>query len=1054
MTTTVELFHLGKVVRYVNPELMTLISSEQLYSCAHIQLIDSSSGFFTAERLKSLQIQTVSIKDVLDCFPNQDETTDPCREEFRSWAQKQDHRWWSQFFHQVTEGMTRELATLILSKPIFMLKDGVERQYLPKTGDATRLLFVNDDQSALTWKRQLTLLHYASQSEKTALLHSNHVQLLTEERLIEIILQDHLQLALSPPTTAAAPDLIEELWQDLVYLQPRLPRLDKSAPLLVPVDGPSNFALITDAILPTIFGLQMRPFMVSTTSPLVRLPYYTAHAHRLTNHLQWEYFLLELNCQRPSIDLPKNYKIDQLPLLPSFTMFVDEKSARLGEDILSAHIPTTQECLREFPINASTKNGEEISPVSTTFDEAIAADLTSLPRVTLPSYCRSLAIQLGVRAEYDLRTCVTILQLLTDEKNTNVDLYIEWLGRLQLNVRQQYGTINPESLLSSCHLYLPDQQQFCPLKRLLIVNDDNEHRPGIASVCKYLKLQLISPSTNQIYWQFKDLFRLLRCQCEVTMSNIYLTIYSASLDKTNFFALGDCQTTLTENGMETMIILFQYLEHLILVCVEASEKNTDLYRAIVEKKDPRAPCGSAEDLRWRFSLTCNELSQELKTVTDFHQQRNPIPLLTIERQLVAKKADTIIYACFETKIIQNLARQIGKRYFISPAITRTCPLVLAVFGIDYVERRGRVEWIHKNLNLENHLSQMTEIFRYALGDPRLEVVTSRYASANLFISDTVDIDPTVDQEGAEVDRCMMESDYPFWVFQNTVLFCTGDAKDDASRAVIAASALATLLHKRKHMPFEEAKSVARQRISQCTEFRSDVLSGIVSTESVLYSYLDLVFPTDHHSIESMIISIGRSCTVEQDPLAETAAIIAADRMGEDLVYRYRAQTQNHRRSNDMVPKNWRDPTIVDGAEHIRIGHNAEHFFFVYLQELYGTVDVTPTKNWRSSSRLVVYPQYSRNVDDSAGYDFELHDTQEKFVRGTGSVTKRCYFEVKGTSGAFNKDQTHFHISRNELETCQAIANDSRRRDREAYLIVIIDNCLDSEKIALAAVVDW
>ena len=1033
---------------------MALISSDQLYNCAHIQLIDSSDGFFTAERLKSFQIQTVSIKDVLDCFPNQEETTDPTREEFCSWAHAQDQRWWSQFFHRVTEGMTSELSTLLLCKPIFMLQDNHKRQYLPKTSDADRLLFINDDQSLPIWKRQLTLLHYASQWERTALLHSNHVQLLVEERLIEIILHDHLQLALSPPTNVVTTDVIEELWQDLVYLQSRLGRFDRSAPLVVPIDGSTNFALIANVILPTIFGVNVQKFIASTTSPLVRLPYYTANDHRLTNHLQWEHFLLQMNCQRPAISLPEEYKIDQLPLLPSFTMFLDEKSARLGESVLAAQAPATQECLRHFPIHASAKTEEQISPVSTTFDETIAADLPSLPRVTLPSYCRALAIQLGVRAEYDLRTCSTILQLLSDEKNTNVDLYVEWLGRLQLNVRQQYATVNPESLLSSCQLYLPDQQQFCPLKDLLIVNDDNEHRRGITSVCKYLKLQLISPSTNQIYWQFKELFRLLRCHCEVTLSNIYLTIYSASHDKANFFALGDCQTTLSENGMEMMITLFQYLEHLILVCVKANRTSTDLYRVVVEKQDPLAPCGSAEDLRWRFALTLNDLSRELKTLTGLQRQRKPIPLLTIERQLIAKKSDTIIYACFETKIIQNLSRQVGKRYFISPAITRTCPLVLSVFGIDYVERRGRVEWIHKNLNLENHLSQLTEIFQRALGDARLEVVTSRYASANLFISDTTDIGPAIDPDNAEIDRYMMESDYPFWVFGKTVLFCTGDAKDNASRAVIATSALATLLHKRKQMPFDEAKSVARQRISQCTEFRSNLLSSVVSTEPILYSYLDLVFPKDHQSIESMIISIGRSCTVEHDPQAESAAIIAADRMGEDRIYRDRAQTQNHRQQNETVPKNWMDPTIVDGAEHIRIGQNAEHFFFTYLQQLYGTVDVTPTKNWRSSSRLVAYPQYSRNIDDSAGYDFELHDTQEKFVRGTGSITKRCFFEVKGTSGAFNRDHTHFHISRNELETCEGIANDARRREREAYLIVIIDNCLDSERIALAVTIDW
>ena len=65
----------------------------------------------------------------------------------------------------------------------------------------------------------------------------------------------------------------------------------------------------------------------------------------------------------------------------------------------------------------------------------------SLPRIVIPPHCRALANNLGVCVEYDLRTCVTILQLLSNEKNTDVDLYIQWLGRLQLYLRQQQGRI-------------------------------------------------------------------------------------------------------------------------------------------------------------------------------------------------------------------------------------------------------------------------------------------------------------------------------------------------------------------------------------------------------------------------------------------------------------------------------------------------------------------------------------------------------------------------------------------------------------------------------------
>jgi hypothetical protein len=1020
-------------------------------------VIDSDAGFLTAERLKSFQIRSVSVMDVLNCFPNREETTstNEFRQQFRLWTQKQNEQWWSHLFHHITQAMTSEMSNMMLQKPIFLLKNDYQRQYLPANDNNPLLLFISDDRSFRMWKRQLRFLQYSSELEKTALLKSNHVQLLTEERMIEIIHHDHLQLAVSSLITNTDAEIIEEVWKDLFYLKSHPDKLNKATPFLVPVSGTPNFTAIQQAIIPTIFGIDIRSFMYPTTLPVIRLPYYSAHHHQLIDILQWEHFLLEMNCQRPSIYFPLNYSITKLPLLPSFTMFTGEKCARLGILILSAQTENTKNCLRQFPIVDDSKIKQQISPVSATFDEIIVHDLPSLPRITIPSHCRALAINLGVCVEYDLRTCVTILQLLSDERNTNVDLYIQWLGHLQLYVRQQHGEFNSKSLLSSCQLYLPDQQNFYSLKDLLVISDNEDHRNSILLASKYLKLQLISPSINQIYWQFKDLFRLLDCTCAVTIDHVYNTIYEASRDKTNFFALGDCNTTLTENGMETIITLFQYLEHLILECVKENIGNNDLYHAIVENRHSTAPCGSREDLEWRFGFTCNSLSQQLKKLTGIQSQQKAIGLLSIDRRLITKKTDSIVYACLETKIIQNLSKDIGKRDFISPSITRTCPLVLATFDIDYTERRGRIEWIHKNHNLEYLLTQLTDIFRDTIHDAELEVITAKYASVNLLLSDSPVIDSIDEKDEDEIDRYMVDSDYPFWIFNKTILLCTGYEKHDASKAIIAASALTTLLHKRKYIPFEEAKSIAQQKISTCTSFRSEQIALVAGTESSIYSYTDLLFPTDHNSMESMIISIGKYCTTEQDLEEDiTITTVAANRIAEDRVYRNRIQTQNHIFRSENAAKSWIDPSIVDGAEHIRIGHNAEHFFFTYLQRHYGSVDVTPTKNWRSSSRLITYPHYRRRVDDSAGFDFELDDTREIFVRGSGSTTKHCYFEVKGTSGSFSEEYTRFHVSKNEMEMCQVIANDRTRREREAYFIVIIENCLDAEKISLGTIIDW
>ena len=1022
-------------------------------------MIESDSGFLSSERLKSFHVQPVSINDILSCFPNRDDValTNEFRQQFRIWTQNQEETWWFQLFHHMVQSMTSELADLMLQKPIFLLENNLHlRQYLPTTENASLLLFVSDDPSFVMWKRQLTLLYYSSESERTALLKSNHVQLLIPERMIETIRQDHLQLAASSFTNGTDNKLVEEIWKDLFYLKLHVDKLDKSTPFLVPVTETPNFATIQKAVLPTILGVNICSLMHPTTLPTVRLPYLNIHNLLLVDTLQWEHFLLEMNCQRPSIYLPSNYSITELPLLPSLTKFTDVNCARLGELILAYQTENTKDCLRQFPVVDNATNNQQFCPVSATFDETIVHDLPSLPSIAIPSHCRTLAIVLGVCVEYDLRTCVTILQMLSDEKNTNVDLYIQWLGRLQLYVRQQHENFNSANLLSTCRLYLPDQQNFYSLKDLLVTSDNEEHRSGIQLISKYLGLQWISPSTNQVYCQFKDLFRFLDCTCEITISHICDAIYHASHDKSNFYAFGDCETTLTENGMETIITLFQYLEDLTVKRVKNNtEGNNDLHHVIIESKHPTAPCGSPDDLEWRFRFTCNDLSKQLKKLIGKELQLNKITLPTIDRRLITKTTDNIVYACLETKIIQNLSKDTGKRHFILPSIARTCPLVLAAFDIDYVERRGKVEWEHKSHNMECHLTQLTDIFRRTTNNPELEVITAKYASVVLLLSDSSTSNLNAEQNGTETDRYMVDTNYPFWIFNKTVLLCTGSAANDQSKAIIATSALATLLHKRKYVPFDEAKSIAQQNISACTEFRSNNIARVAGADKTIYSYIDLLFPIDHQSIESICISIGDYCTTEQDTEEiVTTTTVSPDRLVEDRIYHNRVQTQNHALQTNSATRKWTDTRIVDSMKERRIGENAEHFFFKYLQRHYGSEDVTPTKNWRSSSRLSVYPQCRRDINDSAGFDFELHDTREIFATGSGSTTKHCYFEVKGTSGLYNEQHTLFHVSRNELEVCQAISTNGAKQERTAYFIVIVESCLDPEKISFGITFNW
>ncbi|CAF5147630.1 unnamed protein product, partial [Rotaria sp. Silwood1] len=399
---------LDKIIRYFNKDLSLLVSNEQLYNCADIHVIDSNTSFLTFEHLKSFQIQSVSIIDVLNCFPNREETTtttNDFRQQFRLWTQNQDEQWWSQLFHHLTEMMTPEISQIFLQKPIFLLQNHHHyhhRQYLPINDTTDKLLFISDNPQFRMWKTQLTLLRYSSKSESIALIKSKHVQLLTEERMIEIIYQNHLQLAVSPLVSNPNVQLIEEIWQDLFYLKSHLDKLNKSTLFLVPVTGTSNLIPIQNAILPSILGVDIRQYIDPINSSIICFPYCNTHYDQLFDILQWEYFLLEMNCQRPSIHLPLNYSIINLPLLPTLTKFTDEKCVQLGEFIFSYQRENTKECFRQFPIIYNSNIEQQIIPVSAIFDEMIVPNLPSLPHITIPHHCRALAKSLGICTEYNL----------------------------------------------------------------------------------------------------------------------------------------------------------------------------------------------------------------------------------------------------------------------------------------------------------------------------------------------------------------------------------------------------------------------------------------------------------------------------------------------------------------------------------------------------------------------------------------------------------------------------------------------------------------------------
>ncbi|CAF1336042.1 unnamed protein product [Didymodactylos carnosus] len=433
---------------------------------------------------------------------------------------------------------------------------------------------------------------------------------------------------------------------------------------------------------------------------------------------------------------------------------------------------------------------------------------------------------------------------------------------------------------------------------------------------------------------------LKSCLTVYRRTDVIAILQLMSLDKSNFYQISDCTIILTEMGRENVSILLQYLETLLLSTI--LKYHPELCQ-IVNQRNMNAPYGSKDDWNWRFQLMAShtELKALLPTQSEINRikyytyemtsldEKCFIPSLTVDQQLVASPIN-IVYSCSELNLIQNFVKDNSIRRFISPIITKYCPLLMASLNVDYVERRGLIAWSHAVNNLEYTLQQLTKIFQETLKDNTLQVIGASYTSICHCLSDSTVL--TVDNVDyvSTVDRYYLEIDYPFWIFNNTIVLCSRFIQDIQGKATVAVSALTTLLHKRNHLLLDEAKNP----ISLGKHFGTDTTDNGSLFDETEQRKINCHPKTNHVKIDF----------VAEDQVYQARA--------QDLVIKLeQKQKQSEHQlktlSNGLLFNTNQEhlamPMIFDSTEQEHIGHCAEHFFYRYLEQLYGA-DITPTNN--------------------------------------------------------------------------------------------------------------
>ena len=138
-------------------------------------------------------------------------------------------------------------------------------------------------------------------------------------------------------------------------------------------------------------------------------------------------------------------------------------------------------------------------------------------------------------------------------------------------------------------------------------------------------------------------------------------------------------------------------------------------------------------------------------------------------------------------------------------------------------------------------------------------------------------------------------------------------------------------------------------------------------------------------------------------------------------------------------------TFPNEEETRKTGQQAEEYVAWYLESLLGS-GFSICKNWRSSNRHCSRPELGwENIDDSLGYDFEVDDPNGLLQPSNSSraPAKRCYIEVKGTSGGWHKGS--IFMSANEYDTAQrfrhagvASSSSGRACSSDMYLLVVVE----------------
>ena len=391
-------------------ENINKLADRNVFELIDIQVIDKQES----KNLHDYGIKELSVKDLLKLL----QSNDP---KIVDWYNLKDDEWFESFFYLLKISNSFELKNDLLLSKIFLVDS--KRQSI-ENSVIDRIFLFNPQKTDLQFicsQHNLMLLNYLSISEKKFLLDFLHVTEINEDKLFNVILDDHFNHNFSKETLLNDMKFIMEnfqLFKQYLYLR------EEEFLLCVPVKE-KEFSLIEESTIPTIFALD---FSSTPGIPLVdmKINYnFIDYQHTtLKQSLEYEFFYLDLmqnpkfkrKCKLPEVNIQLlkekiNLQDPQLPLLD----IINNPNCEKTEVILATKIfkMLPEEFIKTIVYLLPVKNDNgKIFPISET-----------KLSINMSNIFLELAMLFGAtKVPADTSNIKTPLEVVLNEEPNNIDL--------------------------------------------------------------------------------------------------------------------------------------------------------------------------------------------------------------------------------------------------------------------------------------------------------------------------------------------------------------------------------------------------------------------------------------------------------------------------------------------------------------------------------------------------------------------------------------------------------------------------------------------------------